>query len=374
MKTFTTQRRQPQANIQPEAASSTPAAFNFNITFPKVAAVVAGAATATAAFAYGMPAFYLAAGSSLAGAYMLYPTQIENWFTAHQGPLLGASIGFLHSGPVGMAVGGWLGYFVSEKIKKAAHAAQQVVETVRPVATPFHIASQTLRGAWRGVKNGLGATSNWLFASGAQPEMQAPDIENTRQIVPTSQAVVHRVRFNLANQFINNTWQGFKDSYKTATNWLFTSVPLENENAGQIVRAPSRIQSPGILRAIMPNNDEQALVARSSNAVAMLEHRNEERALIRRNEQIRSSSVVQAAEDFFDLMHGNASDEAYERHDGNWATRDVFDLAGDAFASVKSNVSWLWQKARGTSTSAAEPVVSAAETQRAEIAEQSPRP
>ncbi len=288
MKNFTTQHQQNNATSW----------FDFNSNTKKVAAIGAGLTLSSASLIFGLPVLYTTLGATMAGAYVLYPNEVEAWFEAHQTPLLGASLGFLHSGPIGLAIGGWLGHFVNKKVNQASERVHQVVETVKPVAAPFHYANQTVKGAWQKLKGAYSASTNWLFA---EPE-EVISLDNPRK--PKDQA--------------------------------------KKQDKKQLQAKPKTL-------AIMPRAPEVEPEAPANNGQIVL-HREEVQV------EKTSPTLLERAGDFFDLMNGQASDETMERYDDTLATKDVFDLASDALGSVKSNVSWLWGKVRGTQP-APEPVV-----------------
>lgn len=279
--------------------------FNFNSNLKKPLILGAGLTFTGASLVLGFPALYTI-GATLAGAYVLYPDQIEAWFESHQTQLLGASLGFLHSGLVGLAVGGWLGHFLNKKVNQASEKVHQVVETVKPVATPFRYVNKSIQGAWHGLKSAYNISTGWL-SSPAEDDASPTAVENSKPVENTKK------------------------------------IEKPKKPAKKRVVAQSKVKP----LALMPSvSDEVPAVSSNHQEIVLREAPAQKTA----------PSFLDKAGDIFDLMNGQANDETYANYEGSWATKDVFDVASDALGSVKSNVSWLWRKVRGTTTAQASDV------------------
>lgn len=59
---------------------------------------------------------------------------------------------------------------------------------------------------------------------------------------------------------------------------------------------------------------------------------------------IADSETVEVTGDFFDLMHGRADDDVYEKYKGSIATMTIDEVASGAVSGVGRTLSWLWNK------------------------------
>lgn len=59
---------------------------------------------------------------------------------------------------------------------------------------------------------------------------------------------------------------------------------------------------------------------------------------------IDDSEVIETAGDFFDLMHGMADNDVYDKYHGSLATMTIDEMASSVMNGVGSTLSWLWSK------------------------------
>lgn len=80
----------------------------------------------------GFQVLYLLAGVSGIAVYTFFPEQMEQWFDDNQALLLGGACGFLYAGPLGLAIGGWLGHFLNQKYLQFSEKANQLSKIFKP--------------------------------------------------------------------------------------------------------------------------------------------------------------------------------------------------------------------------------------------------
>ncbi len=86
----------------------------------------------------------------------------RHWLTSHEGLLLGGSLGFFHSGPIGFVIGAWLGNYVSEKIQSTQQQVQRATQAVQPIVAPISFVNNKLQNLWQLTRSGYQAGKNWL--------------------------------------------------------------------------------------------------------------------------------------------------------------------------------------------------------------------
>lgn len=106
----------------------------------------------TATITAGANSAYLLMALGGVGAFFYYRSDLDQWLNDHQSIWIGAAAGFFFGGasfgPIGLALGAWLGHAVEQKVNTA-------MKVVDKVTAPITYAKETTTSLWNNINSGV---------------------------------------------------------------------------------------------------------------------------------------------------------------------------------------------------------------------------
>lgn len=135
---------------------------------------------------------------------------------------------------------------------------------------------------------------------------------------------------NLADGIL--TMASFSYGYPNQLSLINSSMPASVHNLHAIFRIPSQIAANVAATKLLPHASApiQALLSKTGRTL----------------QKIGDSEFVETAGDFFDIMHGHASDEVLDKYKGSLATKTIDEIGAD----IGSGLRWLFRLPRTSTT------------------------
>ncbi|MCS5711995.1 DUF456 domain-containing protein [Candidatus Berkiella aquae] len=235
----------------------------------------------------------------------------RHWITNHESLLLGGSLGFFHSGPIGLVIGAWLGNYISEKVYATTRQVQHATQIVQPIVAPISFARNKLQSLWQLTKSGYQASKNW-FTNDEQPAaIQQQDSHNEVQTSHPSLLQKATDLFDLINGQADEPSQ---DSHKADKGPSKATKDSHKEDKGQ----PNATK----------NNQEAA--------------------------QPPQRSLAQTAADLLDMMNGYADEETVEQYEDSWLARDISTIPSLVINQFRGLTQRFWSQPAANSATTTE--------------------